>query len=646
MKDQAETVALLQAEVDRLRSRLASTGDDPTWDDLVEDAMVGVYRISADGRFVKLNQAVARILGYDDIDHLIAEAGNITGLYVDPRQRDRILKDVDRRGGVDGQEAEFYRRSGETVWVRFSTRRRVVDGEVQYEGFWVDITAEKEARDKLLRSEQRFRDMIELLPVGVVIFGGNLDCQYVNQQFEGMYGYTAEQIGDLDQWVRMIHADDEQLCGIRREIEAWLKSDRTAVRAGREKFTNWSGQVRDIIFRAVSLNDGRILYIIEDVTDYLQAEAEAKIQKSRFDLALEAGDLCMWDWDSLNNKLDLSPRFCDMLQCGRDDRPASLEYLSQRLHPDELESFTDAVQRHLSGKTERFEEEFRFRSKSGQWRWMISRGRVIDRTPEGRPKRAMGVLTDITQRHRAEKELREAQRAREEADRRTLNLLRSAAANVAHQIGGFLNKLVFALAIIRAEKLQPEAMETLDAVERGGIALDAFVRRFITLTRSPKPDYQPVDLDKVISRALSDCAEALKAARVEIEIISSGPHGLRADKSILAVVMRNLIMAAVDALVKQAAAGRRLRLSVEPGEDDGVRLELTSAGVGPTKAVGPGRTGVKNQIDAVGLELPTAQYLIAVHGGEVNFRPQPGRPIRFVLDLPLIPKNSLGKATG
>ena len=48
-----------------------------------------------------------------------------------------------------------------------------------------------------------------------------------------------------------------------------------------EKITNESGQKRDIIFRAVSLNNGRILYLIEDVTDYLQAEAEARINKSR-----------------------------------------------------------------------------------------------------------------------------------------------------------------------------------------------------------------------------------------------------------------------------------------------------------------------------------------------------------------------------
>lgn len=76
------------------------------------------------------------------------------------------------------------------------------------------------------------------------------------------------------------------------------------------------------------------------------------------------------------------------------------------VHPDDLPQCQAAVQAHFFGKTPRYQCEHRLRTKSGEWRWILSRGKIAERDAQGRPLRIAGTHTDLTDRRQMEEALR------------------------------------------------------------------------------------------------------------------------------------------------------------------------------------------------------------------------------------------------
>jgi PAS domain S-box-containing protein len=93
---------------------------------------------------------------------------------------------------------------------------------------------------------------------------------------------------------------------------------------------------------------------------------------------------------------------------GYGDSSAGLDW-DKVLHPDERESIVERSRRFAGGEIDSFELEHRLRDSSGEWRWVLSRGRVIGRDGRGRPERAVGVFLDITDQKRAQRALRESE---------------------------------------------------------------------------------------------------------------------------------------------------------------------------------------------------------------------------------------------
>jgi PAS domain S-box-containing protein len=78
------------------------------------------------------------------------------------------------------------------------------------------------------------------------------------------------------------------------------------------------------------------------------------------------------------------------------------------VHPDDLPATMASIQRHLSGTSSSHEAEFRARTKDGDWRWILTRGRIVQYSADGRPLIMSGTHTDITDRKQFELAQREA----------------------------------------------------------------------------------------------------------------------------------------------------------------------------------------------------------------------------------------------
>jgi len=156
------------------------------------------------------------------------------------------------------------------------------------------------------------------------------------------------------------------------------------------------------------------LAIILDITERKRTEEALRVSEERLRLALEGTTDGIWDWNFKSGKVYFSPRYYTMLGYESGEFPASYESWRDLLHPDDAPGSEQAVRRALE-EGSAFATEFRMRAKSGDWVWIMGRGKVAERDSEGRPVRMAGSHSDITARKQVEEALSRLSRQDQEA---------------------------------------------------------------------------------------------------------------------------------------------------------------------------------------------------------------------------------------
>jgi diguanylate cyclase (GGDEF)-like protein/PAS domain S-box-containing protein len=130
----------------------------------------------------------------------------------------------------------------------------------------------------------------------------------------------------------------------------------------------------------------------------LQALAQSE---ERYALALAGANDGLWDWDLRADSVYLSPRYKAMLGYQPDGLGSSPQAWFELVHPEDRPAVEEAVRAHLEGESEHYEIEYRMRTASNAYRWMLSRGLAV-RAPDGRALRLAGSQTDVMDRKVAE----------------------------------------------------------------------------------------------------------------------------------------------------------------------------------------------------------------------------------------------------
>ena len=135
--------------------------------------------------------------------------------------------------------------------------------------------------------------------------------------------------------------------------------------------------------------------------------AEIRERESRLNLALWGSGDEFWDWNIRENTLyRLGAN--QLLGQGSQEALSTDEWRNQSVHPDDLPRVQKLLQEHIVGHTDVYESEHRIRNARGEWIWVRSRGKVVERDATGAPLRMAGTARDITAIRRAERERRVA----------------------------------------------------------------------------------------------------------------------------------------------------------------------------------------------------------------------------------------------
>jgi diguanylate cyclase (GGDEF)-like protein/PAS domain S-box-containing protein len=165
--------------------------------DIFWDAPIGIFISSPEGRFLSVNQAMARRYGFSEPDELIRSITDIaTQLYHFPEDRLEFQRRLERDGEVVNFEYQARRMDGSTFWV--STNARAVRDHVgnitQYQGYSTDINERKKAEQALQKSEEKYRKLINTSPDAIALVDENGKFLTVNPAMAKRFGLTQEEL--------------------------------------------------------------------------------------------------------------------------------------------------------------------------------------------------------------------------------------------------------------------------------------------------------------------------------------------------------------------------------------------------------------------------------------------------------------------
>lgn len=156
---------------------------------------------------------------------------------------------------------------------------------------------------------------------------------------------------------------------------------------------------------ARSISD--IIALTFESEELKRAKDKLLVNEERWKFAIEGSNDGMWDWNIVTSGVYRSPRWSEILGYEHTEIENKFEEWSSRIHPDDIDYVNEELQRHFRRETSSYTTEHRILCKDGNYKWILDRGKVIVWDENGKPMRMVGTKTDITNRKKAEEELRQ-----------------------------------------------------------------------------------------------------------------------------------------------------------------------------------------------------------------------------------------------
>ncbi len=266
----------------------------------------------------------------------------------------------------------------------------------------------KKAQKEVSKSEAKYRRFVETANEGVWAMDGNFVTTFVNQRMSDMLGYPIEEV--LGKTVDYFFYQ-EDLPDHRHNMDLRKQGkDQSYERRFRRK----DGSTLWTMVSATALNDPKGNFLgsfamFTDITESKQDEIRRFEMQQRLDIALEGGIIGIWDWHIDTGELYQDKYWLSQLGYSVGEVENRIESWSNRIHPEDNPRVMEILNGYLRGDLPAYEAEHRLLTKSGEWKWIFTSGKVLRFDDSGKPLRMLGTHLDIHDRKIFEERLRESE---------------------------------------------------------------------------------------------------------------------------------------------------------------------------------------------------------------------------------------------
>ncbi len=260
----------------------------------------------------------------------------------------------------------------------------------------------QERSDQLLKSELRLKSITDALPSTVYQFrrahDGSYSFPFMSQGTYNLFELTAEKICE-DAARAFDLVIDEDLGKLIDSIEesaktktSWIYEFRLRTPSGKLKWLSGRAQ-------PTHQSDDSIIWngILTDITHLKEIESALQKSEERWQLAIQAADDGIWDWNLETGVIFRSARWRTIL--GLDphiDDEENMDWISI-IHPDDRDKVLQAQARYLNREVSRYIMEHRMRHQDGSYRWILTKAMALW-DEQGKPLRLVGANSDVTDR--------------------------------------------------------------------------------------------------------------------------------------------------------------------------------------------------------------------------------------------------------
>ena len=269
-----------------------------------------------------------------------------------------------------------------------------------------DITDLMEAQAQQRASNRQYRSVVEDSPVLICRFAPGGVIEFVNDAYCRYFAKTAQELVGSD-FLSLVPAGNRDavtanISALTADSPVSSHEHQVIAEGGEIRWQRWTN-------RALFDEEGQVVAYQsfgEDVTERKKTETALENMGQRLELALQAGDIGVWDWDLVTDEVYFSPEWKAQIGYAEDELPNVYKEWESRLHPEDREQTLRALRAYRQGQTDKYAVEFRLRHKDGSYRWIFARGEML-LDDSGKPVRMNGCHLDITDRVRAEETLQE-----------------------------------------------------------------------------------------------------------------------------------------------------------------------------------------------------------------------------------------------
>ncbi|MCB1221534.1 PAS domain-containing protein [bacterium] len=508
--------------------------------------------------------------------------------------------------------------------------------------------------NQLLDTQERNRQMVKLAGNAIVNFNADLEVIDYNEEAERIFGYPRQYL--IGRKYLGLLFPSYIWAGI--ETDAQRVMDGGQIREHEVQVVSRDGKETPMIWSFSRITNARdeplgMMAIGQDISQRKRNELKLAENEERVRLALSGADLAMWDWNLATEEFVTNDRWADMLGYVPDVQDTDVASWDERIHPEDRDHVLACMEQHLSGETDSFEVEYRMRRRDGDYLWVLSRARVIQRNEEGQPLRMTGTLLDISQRVASEQERRRLERQLRYSQK--METIGTLAGGIAHDFNNIL-QAIMGYTTLGSTRLPDDhpVQHDLERVLSASDRARSLVDQMLVFSRQAQQSRALVDVEQLcreVLRILGPQLDPREDIEVALEIAPDSPQIL-ADPTQIHQVVMNLV---INALHAMKDGGGRLGISLRRLDSAAVDLEQTGlaelpaawlelvvsdtgCGIDPkhlSRLFEPFFT-TKSVEEGTGLGLSVVHGIVTNHGGAISVDSEPGQGSRFTVVMPVL----------